>query len=276
VAKYRRCRQRPAPLCFFTRTINTIYKEKLGMNSMATVSEWPEQVEVTKAGGTVGTAATGTTVSARDEQFNWHAQHASQLAGPFLRQVESQGYDGYAIVGVRNEVMHGSELEIHVEDCNECNVADHFHLCDEGFSALLADEAHSVFVYKTNGAGGEADYSGLFSDLTDDGRTNVYDLLCDADALPEQPATNGPTDSAPTIHAPEPVYTPEFWKAAYALVDAQQKCEICKQYRNLKTRPFVDVRVVLTGDGTPRPDSLHLLCTRCHPEPKADRKKKAA
>jgi len=66
-------------------------------------------------------------------------------------------------------------------------------------------------------------------------------------------------------------YTPQFWQRAHALVDAPQKCEECRMFHDEKNKPYVVVRLVLTGDGTPRPERLHLLCKRCYPDPRPRR-----
>jgi hypothetical protein len=62
---------------------------------------------------------------------------------------------------------------------------------------------------------------------------------------------------------PEVVYTQEFWDRALELVDAEKRCEQCRRLHNQERKPRVLVGLVLTGDGTPLPERLHLLCNAC-------------
>lgn len=66
-------------------------------------------------------------------------------------------------------------------------------------------------------------------------------------------------------------YPPEFWQRAFALADAPQGCEKCRMFHDEKNKPYVVIRLVLTGDGTPCPERLHLLCKRCYPDPRPRR-----
>lgn len=61
-------------------------------------------------------------------------------------------------------------------------------------------------------------------------------------------------------------YTREFWEHAQALVEGPHQCAECKAWHTRKSRPFVTVRLVLMGDGTPVPARLRMLCTKCFPE----------
>jgi hypothetical protein len=77
---------------------------------------------------------------------------------------------------------------------------------------------------------------------------------------------------------PRVVYTREFWDRAVALVDAEKRCEQCGRLHNEERKPRVLVRLELTGDGTPLPERLHLLCNAClqnrppRPRPRVIRK----
>jgi hypothetical protein len=68
----------------------------------------------------------------------------------------------------------------------------------------------------------------------------------------------------------EVIYTRAFWEAALALkTQDDQYCESCKIGTIKKGEGKRIVRVVLTGDGTPVPSRLRLLCTICYPDAKA-------
>jgi hypothetical protein len=245
------------------------------MNGTATVIERAEQVEVTKPLATAGVDTQVTDKEAGGKAYDqWleqrkqetHAQQARKLAGSFLRRIEGRGYHGYVIIGIPNEVIHGSKLETHLENCEDCD--DDGDLCDEGFEASIADASHdNIFVLKSAGVGESDDYSDLEYELSDEGRSRVYDLLCDAETVSTEPALQSPGDIVPAANGPTRVYTAEFWKTAYALIDSPQRCEQCKLHATA-IPPRVNVRLVLTGDGTPKVERLHLLCTRCHPDPK--------
>jgi hypothetical protein len=249
------------------------------VNTTAMVVERAEQVEVTKP---VATAGVDTQVSDKEEkaheqwleqrkqeQVEIHAQQARILAGSFLRRIEGRGYHGYVIIGIPNEVIHGSKLETHLENCEDCD--DDGDLCDEGFDALSGDASHdNIFVLKSAGVGESDDYSDLEYELSDEGRSRVYDLLCDAETVSTEPHPKSPGDAVLAANGPTRVYTAEFWKTAYALIDSPKRCELCKQHATA-IPPRVNVRVVLTGDGTPKAERLHLLCTQCHPDPNEER-----
>lgn len=68
----------------------------------------------------------------------------------------------------------------------------------------------------------------------------------------------------------EVVYTRAFWEKCLELKsDEDQSCEVCHGITIKKGEGKKTVRVVLTGDGTPLPHRLRLLCTICYPDPKA-------
>ncbi len=117
----------------------------------------------------------------KQEQQGPHAQRAKELARSFFQQIEAEGYQGYAIIGVPNSVMRGSTLDSHIENCEEC--ADGGDLCDDACSAMFEDESHdNVFVFSTAEVGQPGDYHGLAYELLEDHRT-IYDLFSDAETV---------------------------------------------------------------------------------------------
>src|SRR5579864_950232 len=67
----------------------------------------------------------------------------------------------------------------------------------------------------------------------------------------------------------EVIYTRAFWERALELKTADdQTCEACHIGTIKKGDGKRTVRVVLTGDGTPLPHRLRLLCTICYPDAK--------
>jgi hypothetical protein len=199
----------------------------------------------------------------KQERAGHQATIVRQQAQSFLLDMEAAGFQAYAIVGIPNKLLRGSALHAHLQSCNECDGAAG-DWCDDGHEALFDDQYHDhVFVFKTREMGDSEDYCGLAYELSDDGRACVDDLLGDAETVSAEPMTiPAGTNSGTGL-----VYTAEFWQRANALVAAPQRCEQCKRHLSLKTKPVVNVRVVMLGDGTPSPDRLHLLCTRCYPDP---------
>lgn len=64
-----------------------------------------------------------------------------------------------------------------------------------------------------------------------------------------------------------PLYTRDFWDRALWLVDQPQVCEQCARVHIVRKVDSVRVRVVLTGNSSPAPNNLRLLCQQCYPNP---------
>ncbi len=134
----------------------------------------------------------------RDERAGPHAQRIKELAAKFLREIEAEGYEGYAIVGIPNLVIE-SRFEKHLESCKDCESED--VCCDEGLNATFEDDCfENIFVYKTSYAGDTGDYVGLAFELGDTDGMYPYtsDLLNAAE--PYQP--QGPVQLANLVHFP--------------------------------------------------------------------------
>ena len=131
----------------------------------------------------MSTTATATVETA--PTLEEHKQRAKELAAEFLRKLESEDYEGYAIVGVPNRLIE-SGLEAHLEKCERCreNYKVGGDLCDEGYDAMFEDDIFNIFAYSTRDAG-ELDY-GLLGQLEDD---NFEAVRC---AEPYRPETDHP------------------------------------------------------------------------------------
>jgi len=123
------------------------------------------------------------------ERAGPHAQRARQLAGQFLQQIEAEGFDGYAIIGIPNEVIRGSLFEAHQpENCEWCHEEADGGLCEDAHEALTQDRCHDhVFVFKTAGVGESDDWFSLAWELSDEGKASVCNLLDDAETVPPSP-----------------------------------------------------------------------------------------
>jgi hypothetical protein len=122
----------------------------------------------------------------RDERAGPHAQRANKLAAEFLRKLECEDYEGYAIVGVPNRAIE-SQFEKHMETCGQCRNEYEkagFDLCDEGDEAMFEDGLFNIFAYSTRDVGGH-DY-GLLGELEDGNFDDV------SGAEPYRPETDHP------------------------------------------------------------------------------------
>jgi hypothetical protein len=129
----------------------------------------------------------------RDEKAGPHAQRAKELAAEFLRKLETDGYEGYAIIGIPNHVIE-SRFEKHLESCEGCQNDD---VCDEGCDAMYEDDCfENVFIYETRNAADTGNCAGLAFELGDtDGIYPYTSDLLDA-AEPYQPETGGQAAAA--------------------------------------------------------------------------------
>lgn len=62
-------------------------------------------------------------------------------------------------------------------------------------------------------------------------------------------------------------YPREFWQRANELVNGPPQCEQCKAFRNMKVRPRTVVRVVVVKGKGSLVSRLHMMCTKCYPDP---------
>ena len=109
----------------------------------------------------------------REEQARPHADRAKELSAKFLRDIEAEGYEGFAIVGIPNRVID-PQFDPHVEQCGHCakkvegDFVFYSDLCEQSHDALFEDNCFELFVYQTPGAGSTSDFFGFTFDLSGD------------------------------------------------------------------------------------------------------------
>jgi hypothetical protein len=117
-----------------------------------------------------------------DAKSGPYEKRAKELASKFLREIEAEDYEAFAIIGIPNRVIE-SRFESHTQQCEHCREeyeTGGFDLCDFGHDAMFEDDCYeNVFVFKTRYAGNSGDYTGLAFDLAGDGRDGRFPFTSD-------------------------------------------------------------------------------------------------